>query len=273
MSKNEFSVLISVYNKENPKYLDESLNSVFNQTIPPNEVVLVEDGELTNELDLVINTFYRKHPEILKIIKYKENRGLGKALHDGLLECSNEIVFRMDSDDIAIPERFEKQLQIFMEMDVDVVGSNITEYDETMQNEICLRVVPENDNDIKKMVKKRNPMNHMTVAYKKKAVLNAGNYQDMKYFEDYYLWARMIKNNCQFYNIQSTLVKVRGGNDMIKRRGGKKYIKPVINFQKALYEIKLINKIELIINLIERLFISIIPSSIRTVIYKKILRK
>ena len=116
-------------------------------------------------------------------------------------------------------------------------------------------------------------MNHMTVAYKKKAVLNAGNYQDMKYFEDYYLWARMIKNNCQFYNIQSTLVKVRGGNDMIKRRGGKKYIKPVINFQKALYEIKLINKIELIINLIERLFISIIPSSIRTVIYKKILRK
>lgn len=268
-----FSVLLSVYYKENPKYLEESLNSIFVQTIRPNEVILVEDGELTDELYLTIAKFEKKYKNIFKVVKYKENRGLGVALHDGLLECSNEIVFRMDTDDICLPYRFEKQLNIFKNNDVDVVGGNIKEFDEGMLNETSMRIVPESDENIKKMMKKRNPLNHMTVAYKKSKVLEAGNYKDMLYFEDYYLWARMAKKGCIFRNVQEILVNVRGGNDMIKRRGGKKYIKPIIRFEKELLKLKIISRIEYLNNTLIRVFSALIPNSIRSILYKKALRK
>ncbi len=272
-SNPEFSVLMSVYYKENSNYLDKALESIFKQTVMPNEVILVEDGKLTKELDEVINKYENQYANILKVIKYAENRGLGVALHDGILQCTNEIIFRMDSDDICVNDRFEKQLNIFKNRDVDVVGANIVEYDEKMENITSYRVVPENDSDIKKFSKKRNPINHMSVAYKKSAVLEAGNYQSMLYFEDYYLWARMIKNNCNFYNVQSNLIKARGGNEMIKRRGEKKYIKPIINFEKALLNIKFINYPEYVRNVIQRVIVSLIPNNVRLLVYKKFLRK
>lgn len=268
----KFSVLMSVYFKENPEYLRKSLESVFNQTVIPNEVVLVEDGKLTEELDSVIEEFENNYKKIMKVVKFEKNRGLGIALHDGLLECSNELVFRMDTDDICLPTRFEKQLKVFAEKDVDIVGSNITEFDETMENETSKRIVPETDEEIKKMAKKRNPMNHMTVAYKKSAVIDAGNYQDMLYFEDYYLWARMMNKGYKFYNVQEVLVNVRGGNDMIKRRGGKKYIKPIKNFEKNLLKLKMINRFQYLSNTTKRIGGALIPNNLRFLIYKKALR-
>lgn len=273
MSKIKFSVLMSIYFREKPEYLESALNSVFNQTIMPNEVVLVEDGSLTDDLDKMISNFEKKYSKILKVVKYEKNRGLGIALHDGLLKCSNEIVFRMDTDDICDNTRFEKQLKAFEEKNVDIVGSNIVEYDENMENITSYRNVPETDEEIKKRAKKRNPLNHMTVAYKKSAVIDAGNYQDMPYFEDYYLWCRMIQKGYRFYNVQENLVNVRGGNDMIKRRGGKKYVKPILRFEKAIKKIGLINSIEYLINSCERVVISLIPNNIRFMFYKKALRK
>ena len=264
---------MSVYFKEKPTYLDLSLKSVFNQTIKPNEVVLVEDGKLTKELDTIISKYEDNYPNILKVIKYEKNRGLGIALHDGLLKCSNDIVFRMDTDDICSTNRFEKQLDVFKNNNVDVVGSNICEYDDEMKNITGMRIVPEKDEDIKKLAKKRNPMNHMTIAYKKQSVIKAGNYMDMAYFEDYYLWIRMIKNNCVFYNVQDSLVNVRGGKEMIKRRGGIKYIKPILNFEKTLLDLKLINISEYLKNVIGRVMISIVPNWFRTLTYKVVLRK
>ena len=163
----KFSVLMSVYYKEQPEYLELSLESVFNQTIIPNEVVLVEDGTLTKDLDKVIAKYQKKYKDILKVVKFKENRGLGVALHDGVLECSNDIIFRMDTDDICIRDRFEKQLKIFKTKDVDVVGTNIDEYDDDMKEQTGKRIVVETNEEIIKMAKKRNPMNHMTVAFKK----------------------------------------------------------------------------------------------------------
>ncbi len=269
----DFSVLMSVYIKEKPEYLDKALESVFSQTVKSNDVVLVEDGPVTKELEEIIKKYSDIYSE-LNVIRYEKNRGLGIALHDGLLECKNNIVFRMDTDDICLPTRFEKQLEVFKNNEnVDIVGSNITEFDETMVNKTSERIVPEKDADIKKRAKKRNPMNHMTVAYKKDAVIKAGNYQDMMYFEDYYLWIRMMINNCKFYNVQETLVNVRGGNDMIKRRGGKKYFKPIINFEKKLLELKFISKIEYLKNVTQRLGASMVPNNLRFFLYKKILRK
>lgn len=269
----KFSVLMSVYFKESPSYLEAALSSIFTQTVMPDEVVLVEDGPLTSELDETINKFEKEYPTILKVVKFENNRGLGQALHDGLLECSNEIVFRMDTDDIAHKDRFEKQLKVFAEKDVDAVGSNITEFDETMTNITSHRIVPEQDEDIKKMAKSRNPINHMTIAFKKQAVIESGNYLDMMYFEDYYLWVRMMSKGYTFYNIQEELIDVRGGNDMIKRRGGKKYIKPIINFEKAILKLGYISKFEFIKNVIQRVIVSLIPNRFRFFIYKKMLRK
>lgn len=269
----KFSVLMSVYFKESPSYLEAALSSIFTQTVMPDEVVLVEDGPLTSELDETINKFEKEYPTILKVVKFETNRGLGQALHDGLIECSNEIVFRMDTDDIAHKDRFEKQLKIFKEKDVDAVGSNITEFDETMTNITSHRIVPEQDEDIKKMAKSRNPINHMTIAFKKQAVIESGNYLDMMYFEDYYLWVRMMSKGYTFYNIQEELIDVRGGNDMIKRRGGKKYIKPIINFEKAILKLGYISKFEYLKNTTKRIIGSLIPNGLRFFLYKKLLRK
>ena len=273
MNKNKFSVLLSVYYKENPDYLRESLNSIFEQTVMPDEVLLVEDGKLTDQLDEVIAYFEKKYSGIMKVLKFEKNRGLGSALHDGILSCKNDLVFRMDTDDICLKNRFEKQLKIFETKNVDVVGTNITEFDEEMKHETGKRIVPETNEQIKISVKKRNPINHMTVAFKKQAVLDSGNYQDMLYFEDYYLWARMISKGYTFYNVQEELVNVRGGNDMIKRRGGKKYIKPIIKFQKAILDVKIINKFEYCCNVFKRIIGALIPNSLRFIIYKKALRK
>lgn len=269
----KFSVLISVYKKENPLFLDKALNSIIKQTLKPNEIVLVEDGLLTNELDGIIQKYIDKYHGTFKVIKFKKNRGLGIALHDGLLECSNDIVFRMDSDDISLPNRFQKQMAVFSKQNVDVVGSNIAEYDENMEKEISRRIVPEKNLDIKKKMKSRNPMNHVTVGYRKSKVLEAGNYMDMPYFEDYYLWTRMALNGCIFYNVQEILVHVRGGNEMIKRRGGTNYIKPIINFEKELHKMKYTNLFECLKNLVIRLGGALMPSKMRYVLYKKILRK
>ena len=269
----KFSVLMSVYFKESPSYLEAALSSVFTQTVMPDEVVLAEDGPLTSELDETINKFEQEYPTILKVVKFETNRGLGQALHDGLLECSNEIVFRMDTDDIAHKDRFEKQLKIFKEKKVDAVGSNITEFDETMTNITSHRIVPEQDEDIKKMAKSRNPINHMTIAFKKQAVIESGNYLDMMYFEDYYLWVRMMSKGYTFYNIQEELIDVRGGNDMIKRRGGKKYINPIINFEKAILKLGYISKFEYLKNTTKRIIGSLIPNGLRFFLYKKLLRK
>ena len=273
MNDVKFSVLMSVYFKESPSYLVEALSSIFTQTLMPDEVVLVEDGLLTSELDEVINKFKDNYPDILKIVKFKNNRGLGKALHDGLLECKNEIVFRMDTDDIAHNDRFEKQIKVFIEQDIDVVGSNITEYDETMQNVTSNRIVPETDKEIKQMAKSRNPINHMTVGFKKQAILESGNYMDMAYFEDYYLWVRVMAKGYKFYNIQESLINVRGGNDMIKRRGGFKYIKPIMNFEKALLKLKFISFFDYIKNCVKRIIGALIPNNLRFFLYKKMLRK
>ena len=154
---------MSVYYKENPSYLDDSLDSIFNQTLKPNEVVLVEDGPLNEELDNVINKYKNKH-ECFKIVKLKENMGLGKALNEGLKYCQYEYVARMDSDDISIPNRFEKQISYLEQHpEIDMLGSNIAEYDEKMTTITGHRIVPENNNEILKMMKKRNPFNPMSV--------------------------------------------------------------------------------------------------------------
>ena len=270
--KKEFSVLMSVYYKENSNNLKLALDSVINQTLMPNEIILVEDGPLTDELYKLIDEYEKKY-EFLKIVKLEKNSGLGIALNEGLKHCHYEYVARMDSDDISLPNRFEEQVKFITEhQDIDVVGSNIIEFDDETGNDLNYKLVPLSQEEVKTYIKKRNPMNHMTVFFKKSSVIDSGSYINCPLFEDYFLWARMISKGYKLANIEKTLLRARSGMNMCSRRGSISYIKCITNFQNKLLKLHIINIFEYFYNLIIRITISLLPNKIRCVFYQKKLR-
>lgn len=271
----KFSVLMSVYSKENSEFLDNAIESVLiKQTVKPDEVVLVEDGPLTKELELVINNYLNKFPSIIKIVRLETNKGLGEALNAGLEKCSYDLVARMDTDDISHPKRFEEQIRVFSEDNtLDLVGTNIAEFYDSPNTIVSIKEVPEDSKNIIKMSKRRNPINHMTVMFRKEAVLKAGGYKHMFYLEDYYLWVRMLNNNSKFTNIQKQLVYVRTGDSQFIRRSNPKYIKSWYLLQKEMHSYRMINFIDCVINMINITIFILIPARLKKFVYKKILRK
>ena len=269
----KFSVLMSIYYKEKAEYFNRCMQSIWDeQTIKPDEIVLVQDGQLSDELHKAIIDWQKKLKDKFKTIPLEKNVGLGDALNIGLQYCNNELVARMDTDDIALPNRFEKQLEIFQNKNIDVCGSWVSEFENNENNIVSFRKVPELDEDIKRFAKKRNPLNHPTVMYKKTVIEKAGGYQKMLWFEDYYLWVRMILNGAKFYNVQVPLVKMRI-DSQLERRKGNKYIFSEIELQKKFLKLGFINKKEFIINIIIRNFPRILPSFILKNIYKQLLRR
>ena len=267
-----FSILLAVYKKENPVYLSQRLESIFSQILFPHEVVLVKDGPLTDDLERVINKYQSKY-YILKVVSLPVNQGLGKALNEGLKHCSHDLVARMDTDDIVKPDRFEKQLKIFQEdPEVDVVGSWIDEFEGDISHVVSVKRLPECHEEILSFAKKRNPINHPVVMFRKKAVLAAGGYQHFPLFEDYYLWVRMLMNGAKFYNIQESLLYFRSSPDMFKRRGGLKYVGTEVRFQNFLLRSHFISFPRYVQNVIIRVITRIMPNRWRALLYKKKLR-
>lgn len=268
-----FSVLLSLYKKELPFYLQQSLNSLFSQTLLPDEIILVKDGPLTAELDAVVSDYTARYP-ILKVVPLTKNQGLGKALNEGLKHCSYDLVARMDTDDIAKPDRFEKQMKVFEEYpELDLVGAWIDEFEGTPQHVLSIRRVPETSEQILAYCKKRNPVNHPVVMFRKSAVLAAGGYLHFPLFEDYYLWVRMLRNGAKFYNIQESLLYFRTSSDMFKRRGGWKYAMDELRFQSMMRKMGMIGWKRFVLNVSIRFPARIIPNSLRGFFYKKLMRK
>ena len=232
-----FSVAMCVYGKDNPDWFDKALCSVIDQTVQPDEIVLVVDGPIPDSIQNVIDKYSKICAEgvgldnltkmiILQVVYLKENQGLGKALRKAVTTCKYEIIARMDSDDIAVRNRFELQLAYLMSHpNTDILGGQIEEFIGEITNVAGRRIVPLTDPDCKDYLKKRCPFNHMSVMYKKTAVLKAGNYRDWFYNEDYYLWVRMALDKCIFANLPEVLVQVRVGKEMYARRGGEKYFR------------------------------------------------
>ncbi len=268
----EFSVLMSVYYKENPVFFELSLNSILNQSLKPSEIVLVQDGPLTEDLYKEIDRFKKTSSIKTKVVPLEKNLGLGKALNIGLINCSYDIVARMDTDDICFPYRFERQMNVLLDCHFDVVGSWILEFKENINQPSLMRKVPEKNNEIHKKQRSRNCLNHMTVLFRKDKVLSIGNYHDMPFFEDYYLWARMMKAEMSFYNIQEPLVYARIGNDMIGRRHGWVYLKKELRFYYMLLKIRFISPVLFISNLITRLPLRLLPKRLLQRIYIRLLR-
>lgn len=270
MNNNHFSVLMSVYVKERPAWLEDALNSVFKQTVSPSQVVLVCDGPLTAELDGVIDKFKDK----LTLIRLEKNGGLGAALNEGLKHCSYDLVARMDSDDIALPDRFEKQLKAFeQDKDLAVLSGAIREIDSETKEEVSFRRLPQSDGEIKKFLKTRCPFNHMAVMFRKKAVLDCGSYLPLHFMEDYYLWARMAAKDCKFGNLADILVNARTDKNLFERRGGWKYFKSNKAISDKLLELGLISYPTYLFNLIVRFCVQVLmPNKVRSLFYKKALR-
>ncbi|QLB13176.1 glycosyltransferase involved in cell wall biosynthesis [Bisgaardia hudsonensis] len=214
----KFSVLMSLYIKENPDFLIECLESLKQQTYPADEIVLVFDGAITEELESAVQKYKDFLP--IKAVRLANNIGLGKALNEGLKHCSNNWVFRMDTDDICAKDRFEKQIK-FIEQNPDTIifSGQIAEFGQNIDDIMSYRKVPLSAEDIVEFTKKRCPFNHMAVAYQKQAVQSVGGYQDLQ--EDYYLWINLVaKYPKQVANLADILVYARVGNGMVSRRRG-----------------------------------------------------
>lgn len=219
MNLEKYSVLMSVYYKENPEFLKCSIDSMLNQSLKPDEIVLVKDGKLTDELDKIIESYSQRYPKIFTIVSLEKNVGLGLALNEGLRKCRNELVARMDTDDISLENRCELQVNEFKKNpQLSILGSIINEFYDTPDNIISSRVVPETHEEILKFSRKRSPFNHPTVMYKKTEVLECGGYRDINRKEDIDLFVRMLNSGYKGMNINKPLLLYRSNEDNFLRR-------------------------------------------------------
>ena len=270
----QYSVLMSVYHKENAEYLRTAMDSIWNQTIPTDDFVLVCDGPLTAELDAVIEAMRAAHLDTLHVVRLEKNGGLGNALNMGIKHCKHELVARMDSDDISRPDRCERQLKMFQEHpDISVVSGIVEEFTTSTSEIEARRVPPETQNEIVQFAKKRNPFNHPCVMYKKSAVEVAGGYQDFYLLEDYYLWIRMLQKGTVGYNLQEPLLWMRAGSDMYKRRGGWKYARSQKVLFKYMKDSGFISGSLYMKSVAVRTASSLTPNWLREFMFKTVMRK
>lgn len=275
MDINHFSVAMSVYIKDNALFFDRALESITDlQSIKPSEIVLVCDGPLNSDLDSVIEKYQNKYP-IFNVIRLSENKGLGNALRIAVENSTFDLIARMDSDDVSLPDRFEQQLRFFNDHpEIDIVGGDITEF---IGEEKCLvgkRMVPKSNEEIRLYMKKRCSMNHVTVMYKKQSVQNVGGYKDWFCNEDYYLWIRMWLNNQVFANTGTVLVNVRVGQEMYQRRGGAKYYESEKGLQDYMFNHGMINRFVYFCNVLKRFIVQkLLPNRIRGWVFRTFARK
>ena len=278
---NEFSVSMCVYGGDNAAHFDAALSSVIEQTLIPAEIVLTVDGPIPESIEAVI----RKHQESLdksiafKVIRLEKNVGHGEARRVCFDNCSCDLIALMDADDLSVPDRFQRQIQYFAgNPDVSVVGGHITEFitadDPTdISKTAGSRIVPETDEDIKQYMKKRCPMNQVTVMFKKGDVAEVGGYIDWYCEEDYYLWIRLALAGKQLGNIPENLVNVRVGEEMYQRRGGLKYFKSEAGIQKLMLQKRMIGFPRYMINVGERFVLqALMPNKVRGWVFQKLAR-
>ena len=275
MQNSKYTVLMSVYYKEKPEYLSLSIKSMLNQTVKPDEFIIVKDGPLTTELDEVINNFVTAYPKMFNIIVNETNLGLGPALAKGIENSKNELIARMDSDDYVVSTRCEKQLEKFREdPQLGMVGSYEAEFTDDIDNVISIHRVPSENDEIERFMHRRCSVLHPTVMYKKSAVLKCGNYQSVLLYEDYDLFARMVlEYHIKSYNIPEPLYYIRTSEDFFKRRGGIKYAKTVLKFKWGQYRKGYMSSMDFCISGLGQAFVCVLPNSLRKSFYMKFLRK
>ena len=271
--KQQFSVLMSVYIKENPIFLKDAIKSIQNQTMKPSEIILVEDGPLTSELYQVLDQIEAESEIPVKRCPLEENQGLGLALRYGVLQCQYDIIARMDTDDIAVPDRFEQQIHLMEQENLDLLGGHIAEFIDNPKEVVSYRRVPTQHADIVTYQRMRSAFNHMTVMFKKNMVLKAGNYEDGLYMEDDLLWLNMIAAGARTGNLDQILCRVRVGAGMFERRGGLRYLNLYRQARQRMLERNQISYIEYAKSVGIQAVVALCPGFVRQFIFVKLLRK
>lgn len=270
----EFSVLMTVYKNDNPDYFKISLNSVINQTVVPNEVVIVKDGPVPELIQSVIDEVDTLYPGIIIQVQLKKNVGLGLALNEGLKVCKYELIARMDSDDICLPERFEKELAVFeSNSEVDIVGCPVKEFVGTPDNVIGKRDVPIDNDSIHKYARKRDPFNHPTVMYRKSKVMKFGPYGNYRKNQDTALWIELLSNGCVAANVPEYLLMFRFDEGTYKKRKSWLNTKLLINIRWHGFKIGFNSFLDFFMVALMQLGVYLMPEWFQRFIYTKILRK
>ncbi len=264
---------MSIYQKESSQNFDRAMQSIWSdQGIKPSEIVLVQDGPLPNALHSQLEQWKSDLGEVLNWIVLEENVGTGKAKNIGVRACSYELIAVMDTDDIALPDRFEKQLAVFeANQDIDVCGAWVSEFEEDEDAIVSHRRTPEYHDQIVAFAKSRSPVNHPTAMYKKSSVLSAGNYSKLRSSQDFNLFVRLIMDGAKLYNIQEPLVNMRMGNGQLEtRRGGLKQALLEAKVQKEFYRMEFINLFELTKNIVIGVSVRLLPNKLMKVVFKLI---
>lgn len=270
----KYSFLMTVYIKTNIEYLKLSVKSMLNQTVAAEQIVVVCDGPVSDEVEDFLETLKEDAPQLWTIVKLSDNVGQGLAARAGMEQCRNQLIARMDDDDISVADRIAKQIAFLKEHeDVDVLGGNIEEFIGEESNIVGIRAVPSRHEEILKYQRSRCPMNQMTVIMKKYKVEMAGGYRHWHFDEDSYLWARMTLAGCKFANLTDVLCHVRVGKDMYRRRGGYKYYKSEHDLFKFMYRNGIITYVEYVKAKLIRFVVQVLmPNSIRQWFFKTFAR-
>lgn len=264
----DFSVLISIYKDDNPDYFKVALESVYNcQLLKPDEIVLVADGMISDAHLLIIDSFVKINPGILRFFPLEKNLGLANALNFGLKKCKHDLIARMDSDDISLPNRFLTQYNFMIENPkISVCGAYIEEVEPDTLDLICVRKVPITNNEILTFAKRRSPVSHPSVIFRKNVILRCDGYPPFRKSQDYALWSTLLQNGINFANIPEVLLKMRTGRELQNRRGFShfKYEYAVLKYQ---YQIGFVSKFDFMINFAIRLFLRATPVFVRKFLY------
>jgi glycosyltransferase involved in cell wall biosynthesis len=270
MKLEKFSVVISVYRNDNAECFNLAMNSLLDQTVPPDEIVLVVDGPVSSSIKLAISNITKL--EKIKTIWLKENVGLAKSRRVAIENTKHNLVAVMDSDDISSRCRFENQLLAFKKYSCDVVGGNIEEFVNTVGDLGRQRVVPRGHDAIVNLSRWRNPINHVTLMFRKDSYLRVGGYSKVRHSEDWDLIVRMILDNAKIINLSKILVYVQAGVKMIERRRRWTTILGDFKLFKIFYDIGHISLVTLLINVLGRLILRLLPARVTSLVYEYFLR-
>lgn len=270
--ESRYSVLMAVYHREKPEFFRAAVLSMVGQTLPPEQFVIVCDGELGEGLEAVIAELCEQHEGLFEIVRLPENRGLPFALNTGLAHCRCEYVARMDSDDLALPFRAELQLKAMQKHGADICSATIAEFSTDPGQEEAFRRTPRTHEGIMRFARQRNPFNHPCVMYKKSAVTAVGKYEDYPYFEDYQLWIKLLLAGYRGYNVQKVLLKMRTGGGMYSRRGGLSYFKHARKLEDFKLKAGFCSRLDHIKRMSAMLVFCIMPVKLRSALYGRLLR-
>lgn len=269
----EYSVLMTVYKDDNPKYFERALMSMVNQTKMPDEIVLVKDGPIPKRVQEVIDGIDLKYPNLILQISLPKNLGLGLALNEGIKNSKNELLARMDADDISLPSRCEKQVKEFEKnSSLDIIGCPVLEFVNNTGNIVGKRNVPLDNDSIYKYCKRRDPFNHPTVMFKKSKVLSVGGYSDLRKNQDTDLWIKLLSNGAVCMNLPDYLFKFRFDEGTYAKRKNWLNTKLLIKIRWEAFKSGFCSIADFLIVAIGQMTIFILPISFQKFIYTHLLR-